>query len=272
MLRIFGSVKSSAYCDGLSRRTFVQLGVVGMASAGLGDVLRAKALAGDGSAGSDERAVILLWLDGGPGHMDLYDMKPDAPVEYRGIWNPIATNVPGIQITELFPRQAKVADKFAILRSLHHNDGDHFGGSHRMLTTKGGVSGANREAQFPGIGAEPAFLHGGAKPTAEVVGGLRGLGHGRGGRQRGHRQKSESGHGAGETAANAVRTIHQTVSRRVRMPSNIGRPSVPPCSGSIRFSGCGIIPRIVPPPRIPAMLSIDPFGLADSDALPAAST
>ncbi len=97
--------------------------------------------------------MILLWLDGGPGHMDLYDMKPDAPVEYRGIWNPIATNVPGIQITELFPRQAKVADKFAILRSLHHDDGDHFGGSHRMLTTKGGVSGANREAQFPGIGA-----------------------------------------------------------------------------------------------------------------------
>jgi len=152
MLRIETGKASGPYCDGLSRRSFVQLGVTGMAAAGLGDVLRAQALSAEGKA-PDDRAAILLWLDGGPSHMDLYDMKPDAPVEYRGIWNPIKTNVPGIEITEMFPRQAKVADKFAVLRSLHHDTGDHFGGSHRMLTTKGGVSGANREAQFPGIGA-----------------------------------------------------------------------------------------------------------------------
>jgi len=140
MLRIETGKASGPYCDGLSRRSFVQLGVTGMAAAGLGDVLRAQALSAEGKA-PDDRAAILLWLDGGPSHMDLYDMKPDAPVEYRGIWNPIKTNVPGIEITEMFPRQAKVADKFAVLRSLHHDTGDHFGGSHRMLTTKGGVSG-----------------------------------------------------------------------------------------------------------------------------------
>jgi len=87
----------------------------------------------------------MLWLDGGPGHMDLYDLKPLAPSEYRGIWRPIPTNVPGFDISELFPKQAKVADKFSIVRSLHHDTGDHLAGGHRMLTTKNmGVSGANK--------------------------------------------------------------------------------------------------------------------------------
>ena len=78
-------------------------------------------------------------------------MKPDAPAEYRGIWKPIRTRVPGFDITELFPKQAKVTDKFSIVRSLHHDTGDHFAGGHRMLTTKDmGVSGANNEpASFP---------------------------------------------------------------------------------------------------------------------------
>ena len=74
--------------------------------------------------------------------MDMYDMKPDAPAEYRGIWKPIRTNVPGFDVTELFPKQAQVTDKFSIVRSLHHDTGDHFAGGHRMLTTKDmGVSG-----------------------------------------------------------------------------------------------------------------------------------
>ena len=90
----------------------------------------------------------------GPGHMDMYDMKPEAPLEYRGIWSPIRTNVSGIEISELFPKQAKVADKFSIVRSLHHDTGDHFAGGHRMLTTKDmGVSGGNNAGRFPSIGS-----------------------------------------------------------------------------------------------------------------------
>ena len=144
---------SSRYCDGLSRRSFLRLGVAGMASAGLSDVLRAKA-ASQTSLGTKNTSVILIWLDGGPGHMDMYDMKPDAPAEYRGIWKPIHTKVPGFDITELYPKQAKVADKFSVVRSLHHDTGDHFAGGHRMLTTKDmGVSGANTAQKFPGIGA-----------------------------------------------------------------------------------------------------------------------
>jgi hypothetical protein len=86
--------------------------------------------------------------------MDLYDMKPDAPTEYRGIWRPIHTRVPGFDISPLFPQQARITNLFSIVRSLHHNTGDHFAGGHRMLTAKDmGVSGANNAQRFPGIGA-----------------------------------------------------------------------------------------------------------------------
>src|SRR5712692_10561882 len=86
--------------------------------------------------------------------MDLSDLKPDAPAEYRGIWKPIHTKVPGFDISELFPKQAQVTDKFSIVRSLHHDTGDHFAGGHRMLTAKDmGVSGANTPTKFPSIGA-----------------------------------------------------------------------------------------------------------------------
>lgn len=147
----FGS--THRYCDGVNRRSFLQLGVAGMASVGLPKLFQARAAAAQAGV-SKNTSVILIWLDGGPGHMDMYDMKPDAPAEYRGIWKPIRTKVPGFDITELFPRQAQVTDKFSIVRSLYHNTGDHFAGGHRMLTTKDmGVSGASTPQKFPGIGA-----------------------------------------------------------------------------------------------------------------------
>ena len=144
---------TSRYCDGMNRRSFLQLGIAGMASVGLPQLLQAKAASAQ-TVTSKNTSVILIWLNGGPGHMDMYDMKPDAPAEYRGIWRPIRTRVPGFDITELFPRQAQVTDKFSIVRSLHHDTGDHFAGGHRMLTAKDmGVSGANTAQKFPGIGA-----------------------------------------------------------------------------------------------------------------------
>ncbi len=162
MFRI-DSGTTGRYCDGMSRRSFVQLGIAGMASVGLAGVLRAKEQSA-AAGGKKDTSAILLWLDGGPSHMDLYDMKPNAPVEYRGIWRPIRTNVPGIEITELFPKQAQVADKFSIVRSLHHDTGDHFAGGHRMLTTKDmGVSGANNVGRFPSIGSIVARERGGRR-------------------------------------------------------------------------------------------------------------
>lgn len=147
-----GSV--SRYCDGLNRRSFLQLGIAGMASAGLPSLLHAQEQSERSASGRKDTRAILIWLDGGPSHLDLYDMKPDVPAEWRGIWKPIKTKVPGFDITEMFPLQARVTDKFSVVRSLHHDTGDHFSGGHRMLTTKDfGVSGANNNQKFPGIGA-----------------------------------------------------------------------------------------------------------------------
>jgi hypothetical protein len=163
MLRVHAG-RTSLYCDGLTRRNFVQLGVAGMASVGLPALLRAKEESRALGVPPKETSVILIWLDGGPSHMDLYDMKPLAPPEYRGIWMPISTNVPGFEITELFPLQARLADKFSIVRSLHHNSGDHFTGGHYMLTGRGGASGADTSGKYPFVGAMATAVTGPRKP------------------------------------------------------------------------------------------------------------
>jgi uncharacterized protein (DUF1501 family) len=157
--------KTGRYCDGLSRRSFLQLGVAGMASVGLDGVLRARAASAASGGSPKDTSVILLWLDGGPGHMDLYDMKPEAPAEYRGIWKPIRTVVPGFDISELFPKQARITDKFSMVRSLHHDTGDHFAGGHRMLTARAGrVSGAKTDGEYPSLGSIVAKLRGPNRP------------------------------------------------------------------------------------------------------------
>jgi len=156
--------RTRAYCDGISRRSFVQLGVAGMASVGLADVLKAKAQSAVAGVTPKDTSVILLWLDGGPGHMDMYDLKPEAPAEYRGFWRPIPTNVPGFEISELFPLQAQVADKFSIVRSLHHDTGDHFAGGHVMLTSRYGATGANTASHYPSIGSIAAKMCGSRQP------------------------------------------------------------------------------------------------------------
>jgi hypothetical protein len=102
LLRIHAG-RTGKYCDGFSRRDFVQIGLAGMGSLGLPQILKAKEESAQAGTASKETSVILIWLDGVPGHMDMYDMKPEAPAEYRGLWNPIRTNVSGFDITELFP-------------------------------------------------------------------------------------------------------------------------------------------------------------------------
>src|SRR5258708_21923584 len=125
-----------------------------MAAVGMPQLLRARDESAKALGSTKNTSVILLWLDGGPGHMDMYDMKPDAPKEYAGLWKPIKTRVPGFDVTEMYPKQAKITNLFSMVRSLHHDTGDHFAGGHRMLTTKDiGVSGVNNMQRFPGIGA-----------------------------------------------------------------------------------------------------------------------
>jgi uncharacterized protein (DUF1501 family) len=150
MIRIDASSTQDA---GTSRRSFLQVGATGLASFALPSLFRARgATAANGGIVKDTR-VILVWLDGGPSHMDLWDLKPDAPADYRGFWRPIGTSVPGMQLTELFPKQARQAKHFSIIRSIRHDDGDHFGGAHRILTGRPGATGADTTPRYPGIGA-----------------------------------------------------------------------------------------------------------------------
>lgn len=116
MLEIFGA--GNRYCDGMSRRNFLQIGALGVAGLSLADVLRLRAASGPSFSSGSNKAAILIYLGGGPSHMDMYDLKPDAPKEYRGEFDPIPTNVSGIQISEHFPLQARMFDKLAVLRSI----------------------------------------------------------------------------------------------------------------------------------------------------------
>lgn len=102
----------------------------------LADVFRAQAADSTSTKPllKSDTSVIFVWLPGGPPHMEMYDMKPDAPTEYRGVFKPIPTNVSGIEISELMPLQAKIADKFNIIRSVHHDFADHGGGHKRFMT------------------------------------------------------------------------------------------------------------------------------------------
>src|SRR5438105_3677742 len=112
MLTLWGSRRM--FCDGINRRDFLRIGAFG-AGLTLAEMLRARAVAGSTASG---KAAIMIYLPGGPSHMDMYDLKPEAPAEFRGEFKPIATNVPGVQICEHFPRQARLWDKLAVIRSV----------------------------------------------------------------------------------------------------------------------------------------------------------
>jgi hypothetical protein len=134
------------FCDGVSRRNFLKIGAFG-AGLTLADLLRMRAEAGTTSS-SSSKSAILIYLPGGPSHMDMYDLKPDAPKEFRGEFNPIKTNVAGVEISEHFPLQAQMWDKLACIRSIVSN-GEH---SDSLVMT-GYSSSVNRTAHHPSFGS-----------------------------------------------------------------------------------------------------------------------
>ncbi len=120
----FWARSADRFCDGITRRNFLKVGGLGVGGLTLSNLLALKAR-GAVSAGSPTRSVIMVYLNGGPSHMDLYDLKPEAPVEYRGEFKPIRTNVSGMDISELLPLQAKIADKLAIIRNMKFQQEGH---------------------------------------------------------------------------------------------------------------------------------------------------
>ena len=109
-----------ARCHTLDRRAWLKLGGRGLGALACGAEPNLARLFAAERADRDDFSVILFWANGGPSHLDTFDLKPDAPAEVRGPFEPVATNVTGIRISEHLPRLAKCADKFALVRSLHH--------------------------------------------------------------------------------------------------------------------------------------------------------
>ena len=163
---------------GVSRREVLRIGGLTALGMSLGDWtwLRAWASSSGSTAAQSHdppaKRVILLWLWGGPSHLDTFDMKPEAPLEYRGPFEPIATTVPGIQICELLPRLARLADSFSLVRSLNHESNDH--GVAGTIALTGSIDGAvgldgvsRGGAIKPSVGSIVARLRGGMEPNAQ---------------------------------------------------------------------------------------------------------
>jgi uncharacterized protein (DUF1501 family) len=146
---------SRRFCDGLARRDFLHLGTVGLFGMGLtlpGLLQRQTLAAAQGRA--KDVSLIFLFLHGGLSTMDSWDLKPEAPAEFRGEFKPIATNVPGIQIGELLPHTARQMDRFSLIRSFRHHNSDHGPADHYMLT-----------GYFPQAGFNPSLKPNNQKPA-----------------------------------------------------------------------------------------------------------
>ncbi|NNE90519.1 MAG: DUF1501 domain-containing protein [Verrucomicrobiales bacterium] len=170
MLTLLGS-QSERFCDGLSRRSFLQIGGLALGGATLPEILRAEALQSgtDSPKKLNHKAVIMIFLAGGPPHQDMWDIKTEAPSEVRGEFQPIKTNVPGIEICEEFPQMAKMADKFTFIRSMVGAEGPH--DAVMCLTGKPGRKNVP-PGGWPSIGAALSKLEGRVNETCPPFVGL----------------------------------------------------------------------------------------------------
>ena len=167
-------------CRGpVSRRSFLEIGGLGLLGLGLGDFLRAESIAKSAGRKLKDKAVIFIWLPGGMSHLESYDMKPDAPLEYRGMFSPIKTNVSGIDVCELFPMHAKIADKFNLIRSISHEFADHGGGHKRFLTGRIPASPVGTENDAPSVASIVNKLL--TRPEQPIPASVAGVDSGRGG-------------------------------------------------------------------------------------------
>jgi Protein of unknown function (DUF1501) len=165
MLTILGQPQRHPFCDGVKRRDFLKIGGLAMGGLALPQLLRAEAAAG---IRNSHKAVIMIFLPGGPPHQDFLDLKPNAPAEVRGDLSPIKTNVSGIEICELLPRLAGMMDKLVVIRSIVGATGDHYafqcmtGRTHRQQPAGG----------WPSMGSVLSKLKGCADPAVPAFVGL----------------------------------------------------------------------------------------------------
>ncbi|MCX7385883.1 MAG: DUF1501 domain-containing protein [Planctomycetales bacterium] len=150
MLKIEGQAFQK--CSGGTRRNFLQIGAP-LLGLGLADLLRLECQAAEAGRLASRKSLIVFWTDGGVSQQDTWDLKPNAPSEYRGMYQPIGTKIPGIQLSEGLPCQAQVMDRLSIVRSVHHENGIHAPSAHWMQTGYFGPTLARNAAQKPSFGS-----------------------------------------------------------------------------------------------------------------------
>ena len=166
MMSFFG--RKHRFCDGMSRRAFLEVGAMGFGGLTLPNLLRLKAQ-GAVKADKAHKAVIMVYLAGGPSHLDSYDLKPDQPSEFRSEFGPIRTNVPGLDICDLMPLQAKMCDKLAVLRGVrtvgNHTGNEFFSG----FPYEQGKLDAKTNEMRPAFGCVVSKLRGGRSEMPPYV-------------------------------------------------------------------------------------------------------
>ena len=156
MIRFIGA-EQTPFCDGHTRRSFLKAGFLGLGGLTLPQLLEARAQKG---VAVKKTSVIYIELTGGPTQFETYDPKPEAPSEYRGPFGTVKTNLPGVHFSELMKEQAKVADKMAIIRSIHHSSSSHDTSSHLTQTGYYKLGRKGSKNSFPAIASTTAKLKG----------------------------------------------------------------------------------------------------------------
>ena len=160
----------SRNCAGVTRRAALKAGFLGAAGLVLPEYLRARDA--QPGLGTSDKSVILIWLDGGPSQLETFDPKPEAPVEYRGPFGVCKTKVPGVCVSSLMPGVAQRIDKVSLVRSLYHDNGDHFAAGHWMTTGRFGSTSVNLPQKYPSVGSYVSRLKGADHPGLPAYVGL----------------------------------------------------------------------------------------------------
>ncbi len=216
MLTIYG--KRSQFCDGVSRRNFIKIGALGLGGLALPQILQAEAKAG---IRKSHKAIIMIYLPGGPPHQDMFDIKVDAPQEIRGEFKPIPTKVPGIQVCEYLPRLAGMTDRLAVIRSLVGAEDNHYdyqcmtgrlkrgeppGGWPSIGSVVSKLQGSTNAGVPPFVGLEPVMQH---KPYNASGPGFLGIGY---------RSFRPAGEGKSDLTLNGI-TVERLADRKALLAS-----------------------------------------------------
>jgi uncharacterized protein (DUF1501 family) len=155
-----------------TRRVALKAGFLSATGLALPDLFRARAAARETGRATNDKSVILIWLDGGPSQLETFDPKPDAPAEFRGPFGVHKTKTPGVVVSALMPQVAKRFEKLALVRSLYHDNGDHFAAGHWMTTGRLGSTSVNLPQKYPSVGSYVSRVKGPNDPHLPAYVGL----------------------------------------------------------------------------------------------------